>query len=592
MIRRMPVVETLGSTQIICSDKTGTLTKGEMTVRRVYVDGKKLEVTGVGYEPRGEILYGEIPIDPGLKNVLARLAKAVLLCNDARLETDNSKWTVKGDPTEGALIVLAEKMGLRQNEVRELYPRVAEVPFSSERKLMTTVHSTQDGTYVAYMKGAPEMVLKHCSYLFKDGQMREMNEEDRKLISAVNEEMAENALRTLGVAERVLPIDLDLSDSEHLETDFSFLGLVGMIDPPRTEAVKAVETAKQVGMTPIMITGDHKLTAVAIAKEMGIYKEGDLVLTGEELERLSDEEFERYVEKVTVYARVSPFHKLRIVEAWKKKGRVVAMTGDGVNDAPALKRSDIGIAMGISGTDVTKEASDLVLADDNFATIVKAIELGRWIYDNIKKYLAYLLQTNLVEIAVMSIGALLILRFMGFYGEAALPLLPVHILYINLATDGLPALALGFSPSDPDLMKRPPRTKDEPVFTRDVVLFLIRALIVETPVLTLAFISGLSYGMDAARTRLFLMFIFVELAVALNCRSLLFTIDKAKPHKWLLLAVIWESLLVAVLLHIPMAREALNILYPTFEDIIWVAGGVLATFISIEGLKHFALIRR
>ncbi|MCP8322079.1 MAG: cation-translocating P-type ATPase, partial [archaeon] len=397
---------------------------------------------------------------------------------------------------------------------------------------------------------------------------------------------------TLGVAERVLPIDLDLSDSEHLETDFSFLGLVGMIDPPRTEAVKAVETAKQVGMTPIMITGDHKLTAVAIAKEMGIYKEGDLVLTGEELERLSDEEFERYVEKVTVYARVSPFHKLRIVEAWKKKGRVVAMTGDGVNDAPALKRSDIGVAMGISGTDVTKEASDLVLADDNFATIVKAIELGRWIYDNIKKYLAYLLQANLVEIAVMSIGALLILRFMGFYGEAALPLLPVHILYINLATDGLPALALGFSPSDPDLMKRPPRPKDEPVFTRDMVLFLVRALLVETPILTLAFISGLSYGMDAARTRLFLMFIFVELAIALNCRSLTFTINKARPHKWLLLAILWESLLIAVLLHIPGAREALHILYPTFEDMVWVTGGVMATFISIEGLKHFALIRR
>jgi len=592
LIRRMPVVETLGSTQIICSDKTGTLTKGEMTVRRVYVDGKELEVTGVGYEPKGEVLFGGVSIDLGLKNALARLAKSVLLCNDARLETDNSKWTVKGDPTEGALIVLAEKVGLRQNEVRELHPRVAEVPFSSERKRMTTVHSSQGGIYVAYMKGAPEIVLEHCNYIIENGQMREMSEEDRKLILVVNEEMAGNALRTLGVAERMLPADLDLSDNEHLETDFTFLGLVGMIDPPRTEAVKAVEVAKQVGMTPIMITGDHKLTAMAIAKEMGVYKEGDLVLTGEELERLSDEEFERYVEKVTVYARVSPFHKLRIVEAWKKKGRVAAMTGDGVNDAPALKRSDIGIAMGISGTDVTKEASDLVLTDDNFATIVKAIELGRWVYDNIKKYLAYLLQANLVEIAVMSIGALLILRFMGFSGEAALPLLPVHLLYINLATDGLPALALGFSPADPDLMKRPPRPKNEPVFTRDVVLFLIRALLVETPVLTLAFISGLPNGMDAARTRLFLMFVFVELAIAINCRSLLFTINKAKPHKWLLLAIFWESFLIIVLLHIPGAREALHILYPKFEDMIWVAGGILATFISIEGLKHFALIRR
>ncbi|MGQ9468373.1 MAG: cation-translocating P-type ATPase [Nitrososphaerales archaeon] len=592
LIRRMPAVETLGSAQIICSDKTGTLTKGEMTVRRVYVYGKELEVTGAGYEPRGEILYSGKSIDLGLKNALARLAKAVLLCNDTRLETDGSKWIVKGDPTEGALIVLAEKIGLKQNEVKELHPRVAEVPFSSERKRMTTVHSTEGGIYVSYMKGAPEIVLERCNYLFENGQPREMSEEDRKLILKINEEMAGKALRTLGVAERVLPISLDLSDNERLETDFSFLGLVGMIDPPRTEAVKAVEVAKQVGMTSIMITGDHKMTALAIAKEMGIYKEGDLVLTGEELELLSDEEFEKRVEKVTVYARISPFHKLRIVDAWKKKGRVVAMTGDGVNDAPALKRSDIGVAMGISGTDVTKEASDLVLADDSFATIVKAIELGRWIYDNIKKCLAYLLQANLVEIAVMSIGALLILRFMGFSGEAALPLLPVHILYINLATDGLPALALGFSPADPDLMRRPPRPKDEPVFTQDLVLFIINALLVETPILTLAFIDGLQYGMDAARTRLFLMFIFIELAIALNSRSLLFTIDKAKPHKWLLLAIIWESFLIIVLLHIPGAREALHILYPKFEDVIWVAGGAMATFISIEGLKHFVLVRR
>jgi Ca2+-transporting ATPase len=442
------------------------------------------------------------------------------------------------------------------------------------------------------MKGAPEIILERCDYLFEDGQKRKIREEDKKRILTKNEEMAGNAIRTLGIAERVLPSGLDTSDGNNLERDFLFLGLVGMIDPPRTEAVKAVELAKQVGMTSIMITGDHRLTAIAIAKEMGIYKEGNLALTGEELDRLSDEEFEKQVERVTVYARVSPFHKLRIVEAWKKKGHVVAMTGDGVNDAPALKRSDIGIAMGITGTDVTKEASDLVLADDNFATIVKAIELGRWIYDNIKKYLTYLLQANLVEIAVMSIGALLILRFMGFSGETALPLLPAHILYINLATDGLPALALGFSPADPDLMKRPPRPKDEPVFTRDVRLFLIRALLVETPVLTLAFISGLPYGIEAARTRLFLMFIFVELAIALNCRSLLFTINKAKPHKWLLLAVIWESLLIALLINIPGTREALHILYPTFEDMIWVAGGVVVTFLSIEGLKHFTLKRR
>ncbi|MEM3382819.1 MAG: cation-translocating P-type ATPase [Nitrososphaerales archaeon] len=587
LVRRMPVVETLGATQIICSDKTGTLTKGEMTVRQVYISSKKLDVTGSGYEPKGDILYEGKPIDNSLKSTLERLAKAIILCNDSRLEKDGNKWIVRGDPTEGALIVLAEKSGLSQDEVRKLHPRVAEIPFSSERKLMTTIHSEEDGVYIACMKGAPEVVLNRCKYLLENGQIREMNEEDKKLILAVNEEMARNALRTLGVAERILYEKSFVLDSENFEKDFTFLGLVGMIDPPRKEAIDAVKVAKQVGMIPIMITGDHKLTAIAIAKEMSIYKEGDLVLTGEELERLNDKEFENIVEKVTVYARVSPLHKLRIVEAWKKKNRVVAMTGDGVNDAPALKRSDIGIAMGITGTDVAKEASALILSDDNFATIVKAIELGRWIYDNIKKYLAYLLQANLVEIAVMTIGALFILRFMGFIGETALPLLPVHILYINLATDGLPALALGFSPADPDLMKRPPRPKDEPVFTRDLVLFLIRALLIETPILTIAFMSGLNYGMDAARTRLFLMFVFIELTVALNCRSLIFTINKAKPHKWLLLSIFWESFLLITLLQIPVAREALHILYPTFEDLIWIGGGMMVTFISIEALKHF-----
>ncbi|MEM3531009.1 MAG: cation-translocating P-type ATPase [Nitrososphaerales archaeon] len=587
LVRRMPVVETLGATQIICSDKTGTLTKGEMTVRQVYISSKKLDVTGSGYEPKGDILYEGKPIDNSLKSTLERLAKAIILCNDSRLEKDGNKWIVRGDPTEGALIVLAEKSGLSQDEVRKLHPRVAEIPFSSERKLMTTIHSEEDGVYIACMKGAPEVVLNRCKYLLENGQIREMNEEDKKLILEVNEEMARNALRTLGVAERILYEKSFVLDSENFEKDFTFLGLVGMIDPPRKEAIDAVKVAKQVGMIPIMITGDHKLTAIAIAKEMSIYKEGDLVLTGEELERLNDKEFENIVEKVTVYARVSPLHKLRIVEAWKKKNRVVAMTGDGVNDAPALKRSDIGIAMGITGTDVAKEASALILSDDNFATIVKAIELGRWIYDNIKKYLAYLLQANLVEIAVMTIGALFILRFMGFIGETALPLLPVHILYINLATDGLPALALGFSPADPDLMKRPPRPKDEPVFTRDLVLFLIRALLIETPILTIAFMSGLNYGMDAARTRLFLMFVFIELTVALNCRSLIFTINKAKPHKWLLLSIFWESFLLITLLQIPVAREALHILYPTFEDLIWIGGGMMVTFISIEALKHF-----
>jgi Ca2+-transporting ATPase len=357
------------------------------------------------------------------------------------------------------------------------------------------------------------------------------------------------------------------------------------MDPPRQEAIEAVHTAKAVGMKPIMITGDHKLTALAIARETGIYEEGDLVLTGDEVDKLREGEFEDKVERISVYARVSPSHKLKIVEAWKKKGKVVAMTGDGVNDAPALKRADIGIAMGITGTDVAKESADLVLADDNFATIIKAIELGRWIYENIKKYLAYLLQANLVEIAVITLAALIILPLTGAHAEDALPLLAVQILYINLATDGLPAIALGLSPPDLDLMKRPPRPRDESVFTREVVIFLVRALIVEAPLLTLGFLTGLSAGLVAARSRLFLMFIAAELAIALNCQSLRHSILETRPHKWLVMTIVWEILLVSTLLFIEPARNALGMVLPSSIDLLWILGGAMVTVLSMELLK-------
>jgi Ca2+-transporting ATPase len=578
----MPAVETLGSTQIICSDKTGTLTKGEMTVREVFASGRTFVVSGAGYEPKGDIVSGgkQITKDAELEN----LAMASILCNDSKLQQEGGKWIVTGDPTEGALVVLAEKMNLNAEKIRVENPRLAEVPFSSERKRMTTIHDIKNSK-MAYMKGAPELVLSLCSFILENGKAKKLGQEDRKRIAAVNDEMASKALRVLAVAERKIP-NMD-AEPEKLEKGFTFLGLVGMIDPPRVEATQAVQMASQVGMKPIMITGDHKITAMAIAKEMGIYKEGDLALTGEELSKIDDAEFERSVEKISTYARVSPSDKLRIVDTWKKKGRVVAMTGDGVNDAPALKKSDIGIAMGITGTDVTKEAADMVLADDNFATIVKAIELGRWIYDNIRKYLAYLLQANLVEIVVMSLGALVFLRLFGYTGEASLPLLPVHILYINLATDGLPALALGFSPPDPDLMKRPPRPKNEPVFTKEIKLFLLRAIIIEAPILLAGFMSALPDGLDQARTRLFLMFVAVELVLALNCRSLRFTVFKVRPHKWLVLSVLWEIVLIIVLLSIPFTREAMHVILPTMTDILWVAAGALMTFASVEVMKHF-----
>jgi len=576
LVRKMPAVETLGSVTVICSDKTGTLTKGEMTVRKIYAGTEMINVTGVGYEPKGEF-HAE-----GDGNILqserfSLLMKAFLLCNDAELMVEGDKWHVKGDPTEGALVVAAGKVGFQQAEVKKQYPRVGELPFSSERKRMTTVHSTPHGDQMVLMKGAPEIVLERCAYMHGLDRVEKLTERRRKEILSIQEEMARGALRVLGVAYKKTPDSITNFDEKTLENDQIFLGLTGMMDPPREEAIKAVEVCKQIEIKPVMITGDHKLTAMAIAKETGIYQEGDIVLTGEDLERMIDEEFEEIVEKVSVYARVSPTHKLKIVQAWKKKGQVVAMTGDGVNDAPALKHADIGVAMGITGTEVSKEASDLVLADDDFATIVDAIEIGRWIYDNIKKYLTYLLQANLVEIAVLSIAVLA-----GY----PLPLLPVQILYINLATDGLPAIALGVSPSDPDIMKRPPRNPKETVFTKDVKSFLLRAVLIEVPILLWIFLSSLPQGEEIAQTRLFLVLVFFELVLALNCRSLKYTLFKAKPHRFLLWAILWETILVLILVNIPVGRQAFGLVPVGVFEAGLVIGWCLVVLLSIEITKR------
>jgi len=581
LVRKMPAVETLGSVTVICSDKTGTLTRGEMTVRKIYAGAEMINVTGVGYEPKGEF-HAE-----GDDNILqseqfSLLMKASLLCNDAELIVEEDKWRVKGDPTEGALVVAAGKAGFQQAEVKKQYPREGELPFSSERKRMTTVHSTPHGDQMVIMKGAPEIVLERCAYVHRLDKVEKLTEKQRKEILILQEEMARDALRVLGVAYRKTPDSIKNFDEKTLENDLILLGLIGMMDPPREEAIKAVNVCRQVKIKPIMITGDHKLTAMAIAKETGIYQEGDIALTGEDLEKMIDEEFEDIVEKVSVYARVSPTHKLKIIQAWKEKGQVVAMTGDGVNDAPALKHADIGVAMGITGTEVTKEASDLVLADDNFATIVSAIEVGRWIYDNIKKYLAYLLQANLVEIAVLSIAVLA-----GY----PLPLLPVQILYINLATDGLPAIALGISPSDPDIMKRPPRNPKETVFTKDLKSFLLRAVLIEVPLLLWVFLSSLPQGVEIAQTRLFLVLVFFELILALNCRSLKYTLFEAKPHKFLLLAIFWETILVLSLVNIPIARQAFGLVQVGVFEAGLIIGWCLVVLLSIETTKRLLRIQ-
>ena len=576
LVRKMPAVETLGSTTVICSDKTGTLTKGEMTVRRIYTGNEIINVTGVGYEPKGEF-HTEGGNAILKKEVFSRLLQASFLCNDAELFIDGDKWRVRGDPTEGALIVASAKADFQTDDIRKQYPRISEVPFSSERKRMTTVHSTPDGSKIVYSKGAPEVILERCTHIHEADKVEKMTEKKKQEIQRVNEEMARDALRVLGIAYQKIQTDDATLSEETLEKDLIFLGLLGMIDPPREEAKEAVKVCEKVGIKVVMITGDHKLTAFAIAKEMGIYKEGDMVLTGEDLERMIDEEFEDIVEKVTVYARVSPTHKLKIVQAWKKKGHVVAMTGDGVNDAPALKHSDIGVAMGVTGTEVTKEAADLVLADDNFATIVNAIELGRGIFDNIKKYLTYLLQANLVEIIVLSIAVLA-----GF----PLPLLPVQILYINLATDGLPAIALGVSPSDPDVMKSPPRRPTETVFTKEVKIFLLRAVLIEVPLLLWVFLSSLPQGVEIAQTRLFLVLVFFELILALNCRSLRYTLFEVKPHKFLLLTVLWEAILILALINIPATQQALGIVPIGLYEVGLVSGLSFITLASIEITKR------
>ncbi len=570
LVRKMPAVETLGCTTVICSDKTGTLTKGEMTVRRVFSGGRMIEVTGTGYTPEGGF---SAPIND---QSAQWLLKAGLLCSDAMLVGDGGRWSVNGDPTEGALVVLAVKAGLHQDETRLECPRIEEFPFSSERKRMTTIHTMGDGKRVAFVKGAPEVLLERCSSLLNGDELRPLTDGERAKTLKVNEEMAKDALRVLGIAYKELP-EMDGYGEDSVEQELVLLGLVGMMDPPREEATEAVKVCRQVHIKPVMITGDHKLTAVAVAKELGIYRDGDLVLTGEELDKRSEEEFERIVERVTVYARVSPMDKLKIIKAWKKKGEVVAMTGDGVNDAPALKHADIGIAMGITGTEVAKEAADVVLGDDNFATIIQAIERGRWIYDNIKKYLTYLLRANITEVVVL--GGVVMITDPEF-----LPLLPAAILYINLATDGPPALALGVAPPDPDIMQRPPRDPRESVFSWDVRALILLGVVIECPIFLWVFFQNFA-NLELARTKIFFMYVIIELILALNFRSLKYSIFQAPPHKSLVLSILGTLAFTAVLIQIPALREAFGIAVPAASDLgMIVALGLLVT-ITIEITK-------
>jgi len=577
LIRKMPAVETLGCTTVICSDKTGTLTKGEMTVRRLFASGRMADVSGAGYAPTGEF-KGAGSASPLEDKTLDLLLKSGVLCNDASLDETEGKWFVRGDPTEGSLIVAAAKAGLNTVELRIENERVEEIPFSSERKRMTTIHRMEDGRMMAIMKGAPELVLERCARIMADGAVRDINAYDRAAVHEANAAMAGDALRVLGFAYRELTAGIE-TNVEALEAGMTFLGLQGMIDPPRDEVKEAIRTCREVKIKPVMITGDHKLTALAVAREIGIYDEGDLALTGDDLEKMSEEDLERIVDKVTLYARVSPMDKIKIVRAWKKRGEVVAMTGDGVNDAPALKQADIGIAMGITGTEVAKEAADMVLSDDNFATIVSAIERGRWIYDNIKKYLVYLLRCNITEVLVIGGGVLAL-------GPEYLPLVPAAILFINLATDGLPALALGISPPDPDIMRRPPRAPNEKVFSKDFIIFLGMAVLVESPFFLFIFLHDLK-NITHARTEIFFLFIVVELLIALNSRSIKYSIFTLRPHKWLVLAVCSQIALAFGLVLIPSVRQSFGIQLPSAGDMEIILGYGVFAIICIELIKLY-----
>jgi len=612
IVRRLPAVETLGCTSVICADKTGTMTKGEMTVQRIYANNQAIKVSGVGYEPEGEFIFEDRKIDPAQEEELLTLLKGAILCNDAKLEkeTETERWIIKGDPTEGALVVATAKAGLWKEELEKEAPRIGEVPFSSERKRMTTVHLVSGKKKIVYMKGAPEIVLDKCTRLLVNGKVRKITEEDRTKILEVNEAMAIQALRNLGFAFKELPESVTAFD-EKIEKDMTFVGIMGMIDPPREEVKDAIYLCKKAGINAVMVTGDHKLTAVAVAKELDLLGESDVAgkaLTGVEMDKISDEQLTEIVENVVIYARVSPEHKMRIVKAWKAKGHVVAMTGDGVNDAPALKRADIGVAMGITGTEVTKEASDMVLTDDNFASIVKAVKEGREIYGNIKKYLTYLLRCNIMEILVMFIVMIGVPYLAGAAykpgsGEnpklsATVALTAIQLLWVNLTTDGLPAIALGIDPGDPDLMERKPRSPTESVFTRDVKTYLTVTPILMTVLLLYGYFMYQPWLGPAqlleARTQLLTAMILMELANAISARSLKYTVFKVGPfkNKFLWIAILSSLGLQLMVLYTPIFQDLFDVNAPRLQDWAYAILFTAITFASLEIGKYIASKRR
>ena len=540
IIRRLPAVETLGSTTVICTDKTGTLTRGEMMVRKIWTT-REVEVTGSGYDPTGTFRREGEDLNPKEDRHLSALLVAGALCNNSRLEEGPDGWKVIGDPTEGALIVAASKGDLLDYVEGWYLEEVVEFPFDSEMRRMTTVHRSPDGLTVS-MKGAPETVLTFCARIMRDGSEELIDPEDRLRASKAADEMAGSGLRVLALAGKEMAPGASL-DRDAVESELTFLGLVGMMDPPREEAKEAIKVCEAAGIKPVMITGDHKLTASAIGRELGILNEGGRILEGTELDEMTPEELDAVIEEVSIFSRTTAEQKVRIVEALRKKGHVVAMTGDGVNDAPALRTADIGVAMGKTGTEVSKEASDMVIADDNFATIVAAVEEGRRIYANIRKASSYLLSCNFAEVMTIFLGVILGLP---------VPLIALQILWINIVTDEFPAIGLAVEPGHSDLMTRGPRDPTEPILTRGLFLYTLGiSATIFIGVLGL-YVHSLGTGVpiEEARTTVFAALVIFELYNAYNSRSLrdsFFKMDPRTNKKLILgIAASLASLLVAI----------------------------------------------
>lgn len=552
IVKKLLAVETLGTTTYICSDKTGTLTQNEMTVVKAYTDGKVIEVTGIGYEPEGEFKIEGESFEPKDSVNVNTLISIGALCNDAALDKTEEGYRVLGDPTEGALVTLAGKAGITKEDINSKYPRIGEIPFDSDRKMMTTFHENFiPGKVVSFTKGAPDILIDRSSSIYLNGQIVPFTEELKKQVLDINSQFSREALRVLAMAFREFDTLPENISPEAIENNMVFVGLVGMIDPPREEAKEAIRKCKKAGIQTVMITGDYKETAFAIAKQLGMADREEQAIMGKELDNLTDEELREIVKEKRVYARVSPEHKVRIVDALKANGEIAAMTGDGVNDALALKKADIGVSMGITGTDVAKNTAEVILTDDNFASIVAAVEEGRIIYSNIKKFVFFLLSCNIGEVLIIFLSMLFGLQ---------VPLKPIQLLWLNLVTDSFPALALGMEKGDPEIMDMPPREPNEPILDKG----MIRALIAQSIAICIttlgAYIWGLNkYGSDnltMARTITFATLITAELLRAYSSRSLTHSIFHIGvfTNKTMTKSTLFSFLLLLIVIYVPFLQ--------------------------------------